>query len=460
MFYLSSIIGNNSISCAVSVLIQSLPPRIDAACELLQWISPDAIDWETRLRWALILIKHGCLDQAEKITDGFTAADYFKCPHDVNNVKSIFAVLPYVQPSSKTLELLSFVESNDMLDLESLVGVKLRATNSFIYSGKSAAAKIIIKSISCETVTNPHHLTMLGLYHNHLSMFDSAEKVFHLAEQRVLKQPNLSVHMAQNKLCLNEFETAKQTIKENAGSSQRTHLNLAWQAKLYHFEGRVNEALVWINKALRMLDDGSPQKCFCLIEKGNELRSIGKMDLSINCYTEAIEKEHDMVIWLWVACFEYAMTLLYLGEVDEAVSIALRGCRYNSYKFNSKFNPCLVLSDFLAIHLGKPPTISVHEWPKNAMLWPFPYLPYKLWMLIFSCAAFEKNRLFDDAKKIYDSIMKTGKNNQRMQESYCSNIFPSPSNIFHECKVMDVVQSKLWPNDFNWNILRRLFSTN
>ena len=460
MLFLSSTIRDTSILSIASMLLQSTPPNTRLAYELASLIHPDVNAWDIRLRLSLALLVQGQIQQAERITDNFDFVEYIQRTQNISIIKSLFNLIPYVQDSRMTIELLDYVESNKVFDRDSLIELKIRTANIFIMIGKGDAGEMILKSISPETIANQDHLGLLGFYYIYLSKFESAAKVFDVAKQKELTHQNLSVFMAINQFCLNDFGKAKITIDNYAINNHRTPLNFLWKAKLLNYEGQFDEALQWIEKALCTSVIKTPvQRCFCLIEKGNILKSLWEIDRAIKCYKEAIVEDHGSLFWLWIAYFEYSMTLVYLGRIDDALAAALKACSYKSYKYNSKFNPCSILSGFLSFRIKQFQVASAREWADKACLWPFPYMSYKFWMLILTGTALEKNRFYDDAKSIYYRIMAT---NKKVNETQLDRFSCKKENdiLFHDHNLMDAIRSKCWPNDFNWNVIRLLINKN
>ena len=457
MLVLSSKISNAGILNIVSMLLQSKPPETKSAYELISLIPSGANSLELRFRLTRALLENDQALLAERTIENLDVTEYIRNVQNVDDVKSLFNLLPYVQQPEITLESLDLVASNNIFDQYSLIELKLRVANFFILIGKNDAAEILLNSISYANITNQEHLNFLGLYYIHLSKFKTAMDVFNFAERKeIIHHPHFFVYKGVNQFCLNDIEKAKATIDTKIEPRRRTVLNMFWQAKLCNYTGQHDEAYFWIETLLNDSSDISfVQKCFCRVEKGNTLRSLGKIDESIQCYREAVENDIGALHWLWIAYFEYAMTLVYIGRLKDGLSIAVKGCRIKSFRYNSKYNPCSILSVLLSLRLRQVPEISVSEWADYAYLWPFPYMPYKIWMLILSGIALEEKRFHNEAKNVYNKILKM---NACLSEDQISDISQIKKNDigFHDRNLMDILRYRLWPNDFNWDVFKRL----
>lgn len=457
MLFLSSKIGDTDILGIASMLLESTPAAIQSSYKLISLIPPGANSWEVRLRVARALLLHDQSHLAERIIENLDVTEYIRNVQNVDDVKSLFNLLPYVQQPEITLESLDFVASNNIFDQYSLIELKLKVANFFILIGKSDAAAIILNSISYANITNQEHLNFLGLYYIHLSKFKTAMDVFNFAERKeIIHHPHFFVFKGVNQFCLNDIEKAKATIDTKIEPKRRTVLNMFWQAKLCNYAGQHDEAYFWIET---LLDDSSDfslvQKCFCRVEKGNTLRSLGKIDEALQCYREAVENDIGALHWLWIAYFEYAMTLIYLGRVDDSLSIAVKGCKCKSYRYNSKYNPCSILSAFLSLRLSQLTEASVQEWADCACLWLFPYMPYKIWMLVLTGIALEEKRFHYEARNVYNKILKM---DVCVSEDQVNAIPYLEENVFcfHDRNLMDILRSRVWPNDFIWDVFKRL----
>lgn len=457
MLFLSSKIGNTGVIGIASMLLQSTPPAIQPSYELISLISPGANSFEVRLRLVLALLEHDQVLQAERIFENFNATEFIRNVQKVSGIKSLFNLLPYVQQDEKTVETLDFVASKNIFDEYGLIELKLRTANLFILIGKSDVAELILESISPAEITNQNHLSDLILYYIYLSKFESAMNIFDFAEQKgMIHHPNFSVFMAINQFCLNDIEKAKTTIDKDIAFNSSAVLNMFWKAKLLNYTGQHDQAAFWIETLLNGSSDiPLVHKCFYLVEKGNTLRSLGRIDESIKCYQKAVENDIGALHWLWIAYFEYAMTLVYLRELNGALSIAIKGRNCKSYKYNSKYNPCSILSDFLSLRLNQLPETSVNGWADCACLWPYPFFPYKIWMLVLTGIALEEKRFYDEARNVYNKIHKTY---VCASEAKGNGLFLMREKdiIFRNRNRMDILQSKFWPKDFNWKIFRQL----
>jgi tetratricopeptide (TPR) repeat protein len=385
-------------------------------------------DMDIRLRAANALLAQGQTDQAKGLIADHDAVKYFRKATNAGQVNLLFSVLIRTDKGDEALFLLEstnmakrFSEFDDMdirlraanallaqgqtdqakgliavldpgkfikhANNAAQVNLKLNIGRKLIMQGRRRSAKKILVSINEDKLSNKDHFDALGLSYILLSMFDKASSVFNVAERKGYIHPDLFTHMAILFFYLGKMDKASKYIDEQIQASGRTPINLLWKAKLLNYSGQYVKALYWIDILLSKFSFNPAWRCFGFVEKGNTLRLLAKYEEANICYKKAQEINHAATFWLWIACFEHAMTLIYLDKTDAALAAALKGCSYKSPVYNEKYNPCVILYHFLLFRKKRSKEFFIlpENWADNARLWPFVNMPfYKKWMLLLT----------------------------------------------------------------------------
>jgi tetratricopeptide (TPR) repeat protein len=344
-------------------------------------------DMDIRLRAANTLLAQGQTDQAKGLIAVLDPGKFIKHANNAAQVKLLFNVIAYFQRYSESLRLLEDVKIFRLFGREALVNLKLNIGRKLIMQGRRRSAKKILVSINEDKLSNKDHFDALGMSYIHLSMFDKASLVFNVAERKGYIHPDLFTHMSILFFCLGKMEKASKYIDKQIQSSGRTPTNLLWKAKLLNYSDQYVKALYWIDILLSKFSFNPAWRCFGFVEKGNTLRLLAKYEEANICYKKAQETNHAATFWLWIACFEHAMTLSYLDKTDAALASALKGCSYKSPVYNEKYNPCAILYHYLLYRQNRSKEFFIlsENWADNARLWPFMTMPsYKKWMLLLT----------------------------------------------------------------------------
>lgn len=364
-------------------------------------------DIDIKLRAANTLLARGQTDQAKGLIAEIDTAKFMKHVNSAGQVKLLFNLIAYFQRSAEILRLLEDVKIIRLFGGETLIDLKLNIVNKLIMQGQRQAAKEVLTGISHEKLSNDDHAGLLGLAYIQLSMFDQALHVFGVAERKGHIHPDLSVYMAVLFLCLGEIDKAKEYIDKYTQSNKRSPSNLLWKAKLLNYTGQHDDALYWVDILLSNFSYVPVHRCFGFVEKGNTLRSLARFEEALLCYQKAQEMHIGPIFWLWIAHFEHAMTLVYLDKTEEALTAAWNGCTYKSQIYSEKYNPCVILYHFL-LHRQKRSKdffIQPIKWAENARLWPHPYTPHKVWMLLLTAAVLDERGISNAANCIIDEVI-------------------------------------------------------
>ena len=384
---------------------------------------------DIRLRVANALLAQGQIDQAKELIADLDPVKFIKHASNAAQIKLLFNLVAYFQRSAEILRLLEDVKIIRLFGGETLIDLKLNIVNKLIMQGQRQAAKKILTSINPESLSNNDHAGLLGLAYIQLSMFDQALHVFGVAERKGHIHPDLSVYMSILFLCLGEVDKAKEYIDKYTQSNKRTPSNLLWKATLLNYSGQHAKALHQIDVLLSNFSSNYVHQCFGFVEKGNTLRLLANYEEANVCYQKAQETRHGATFWLWIACFEHAMTLVYLDKTEEALTAARNGCTYKSHMYSEKYNPCVILYHFLLYRQNRSKEffISPVKLAENAKLWPFSHMPHKIWMLLLTAIVLEEQCHTQTAKGVigeiinYSTINELGQRGKQKELLYACN---------------------------------------
>lgn len=412
---------------------------------------------DIKLRAANTLLARGQTDQAKGLIAEIDTAKFMKHVNSAGQVRLLFNVIAYFQRPAEIFRLLEDVKIIRLFGGEALIDLKLNIVNTLIMQGQRQAAKEILTGINPESLSNQDHAGLLGLAYIQLSMFDQASHVFGVAERKENSHPDLFTHMARLFLCLGEIDKAKDYIDKHAQSNKRSPSNLLWKAKLLNYTGQHVDALYWVDILLSNFSSFPVRRCFGFVEKGNTLRSLARFEEALFCYQKAQEIHIGATFWLWIAHFEHAMTLIYLDKTEEALTAALKGCTYKSQMYSEKYNPCVILYHFL-LHRQKRSKdflIPTMKWADNARLWPHPYTPHKVWMLLLTAVVLEEQGHTQTAKSLIGEIINSLVSKDKSQQEHLTAMLATVS-FWRDYKFLNSLSSAVWPNEFNWRVIRHL----
>ena len=422
--------------------------------EAIEMLSVDRQNWDNLLGISNILLIYGQVGHAKRIIHNIDTTKYFQDSINKWQLILLFEVLLRTGRGDEITKLLENKKIIEMLEEETLVDLKLDIGLKLIMQGQQTTAKNILAGIDEEKLSNKKHIGDLGLLYKHLSMFYKANRVFYVAERKGYIDQRISTHMAIVFMRLGETDKASIYIDKHAQSDSRIPVNLLWKAKLLNYSGQHVNALYWIDMLLLYYPNKPVPRCFGFVEKGNTLRSLGRYEEANNYYQKAQLIEHSLTFWLWIAYFEHAMTLIYLGEIEDALTTAWNGCKCKSYINSEKFNPCVILYHFLLHRQNRSKEffISSEKWADNIRFCPFPFLPHKTWMLLLTAIVLKEQGRAEKAKNIIYGII----TNSEIKNNYQQEYLLTKINSWYNSEYPNYLSSVLFPNDFNWKVIRHI----
>ncbi|GAB6094280.1 hypothetical protein JCM14469_05320 [Desulfatiferula olefinivorans] len=454
MLYLSSTITDRDLVKGAVHVIQTRSESAFSVFKLFDIMPSGAFPVSFRISCVNRLIKASRLDQAMALLVSVDWSTIRECELKGLDLTSFMAAVPCMAERDDFPMLLGLFSKAHGLDDDHRIRFTLDVSSRLIMEGMRACAETILRGISPAHVANDDHLADLGLQFIQVSRFDEADTIFKMAGERQKKHPPLAVYEAVNTMCRGDHDAALSLLDSLAVSGNDAPLILCWKAKMLNYAGHHHDALVWAQRALEYTTTGRPvQRCYCLVECGNSLRSLGKTEDALVCYEKAMEKEMGAVFWLWIACFEKAMALTALGRPADALRAAEKGCSYVSPRFNTIFNPCTVMRRFLDHRLGRDADLPFNEQIDQVRLWPWPYYPYNLWMLIL-IGIIREEQGGEDVMNLLDPDVECPVFARTVKRKSSGQRACGTGRIHSE----DILFSRLWLHDDNINVLRDILS--
>ena len=454
MLVLSTKVNDVVLLNITECLINEHPPKINEAANLIEIISSDKKSWNIRLRISNMLLNHGLVDHAKKIIHHIDTKVYVQGSINAGQVKLLLKVLTCIGQSGEVIKLLGTKKTIEILGEKALLNLKLDIAGNLIMQGQPQAAIEILKKINLDELINNDQVSMLGLSYMRLGMFDKVRKVFKRSEKFKQISSKLLLYKALMHICLNNIDQAEDCIDQQVLLNNINSSNQLWKAKLLNNKGEHIKALHYVDNILSKTAFDAAERCAWLIEKGNTLRLLLMDIASCVCYEKAQRTFHNTTYRIWIAYFEHAMTLIYQEKYDGAITVARNGCDCKSHMFSEKYNPCVILYNFLQYRKKRSFefTVPPEQLTANAKLWAFPFLPHKMWMLLLIAILLKEQGESEKAKNlIYEIVMDAEIKNNLQQDYLLTHINTWCSNGFFNC-----LSSCVFVNDFNWRVIKQI----
>jgi len=403
-----------------------------------------------RLRVADELLAKKIIDPINKLIAGLDPAKVMKYVNSADQVRLLFNVIAYFQRPSEIFRLLEGEKTIQMFSGESLVDLKLKVVNTLIMQGRREEARNLLSSMDPETLMSPTSGGLLAHSYTQLGMFDAADDCFAIAENKGLISDEFYIFKGVLHYCLRQMGSAEKCINKNIEQHGKHPPSLFWKSHLLNFNGRHQEALTWLDNLPNSSSLAVPvHMVFIYVEKGNTLRSLGRLDESLEFYKKAeiIELSHKATFWAWIACFEHAITLFYLGEHARALQIAEQGSRLDSRTYSNSYNPCTILWQFL-LHrqkITKEPPTDPAEWARYAKLWPFPYFHHKMWMLLLAAIVLSDQKGAKGSEVIINDMVDDQTIVALNHKDFINGILGN-SESWKNQGVLNALSAAIWPN--------------
>ena len=469
LFFLNQHSDTSLVEIATK-LLKSPSPHPDCAFTLLRAVWGKDFSVIKRIQHAKLFINTGYILHAKAVLSYIEEESFEEIRLDDRlaiSLPEVFVLLPETTDLIKIFDLL-FEKYN--ADEARLIELKLKTVYNLIVSGRQNVAKRLFQSISFGRIDNPVPQVLFIIICEHFSMFKHALGIINRVASKATCHPNMQVHMAINKMHLDEIVCAKRILYNHIKAYPDSYPGFFWYGKIHNCSGRHTEALKWINRSLDLIDRGvfsnkylsGTSRCLSLLEKGNIYRALKAPKMAIQYYTEAIEVKHAEEFRLWFACFECAMAFVDLGELDMAKRIVYKGQMFNSSILNKNYNPCTILSWFLTGQLQKQTDLFLNKRADEYLYnWPWSFqAPYNNWILLLIGSVMEKKYQLSKAKEIYRKINQSGPNFRggREKQGEDSQAMEFKNGIFTN-HVLRNLQQGSWSFDPNWHTLEILINS-
>ena len=431
MLLLSTRLDNMSLMNLSEHLLQETPFNVPVVLELTEMFRAEKSSWDDCLRVASMLLNNGQIGQAKKLIAELDSAKYFGGATSAEQINLLLRVLVLTDRGDEALSLIESIkmtkrfsafddmdiklraantlqsqgqaeqactlidnlESADYLkqatnadQADLLINTKISCANQFILLGRKKEGEALLSDINADALSIPQQASLLGMTYNRLGLFDFADKVFTIFENKGFCCPNFYLHKAITHLCSMQYKEAHKCISRDINTYGQSILRLFWEMRVLNIMKQYEASLSIAQEALAHYASSPTHRCFVLIEQGIAMRSVGRLEEALPYFCEATLDRNSRPPWLWIAYFEYAMTLILLGKNGKARAMATNGHHIAYPRACMPYNPCTILSIFLGRKQGlkveqHPP---LEEWISYAKRWPWPFLPYHLWIFLFT----------------------------------------------------------------------------
>lgn len=229
----------------------------------------------------------------------------------------------------------------------------------------------------------------------YLGEYEKAEIIFTAAEKYCGSWGEFYLYKTNLYFCRRDYERLVVAM-EKAASIHGVTPSVEFRKSLCAlYCGRFMESIRYSRNVIECASgSGNHLSCASHVLSGLARRAMCQMEASERILRLASEHERP-IPWVWIARFEYAISLLYAGKDRQALSIAQDGAEARCSKHGSHYNPCR----FLVMLLRGDTLYSTeiyHDLIRRAHAWPYPTLPvYEIWMLFMAMAIFNKNNMLD-----------------------------------------------------------------
>jgi len=342
-------------------------------------------DMDIKLRAANTLWSQGQVEQASTLIANFDGANYLNQATNSDQADFLLNTMVSIGQTSEVIQLLERKSIPDCWE-KTLIGAKISCANHFNLQGRKKEAETLLRDINPDALSIPQQASLLGMTYNRLGLFDLADKVFTIFENKGFCCPNFYVHKAITHLCLMQYEEAHECISRDISTYGQSIHNLFWEMRVLNVMRQYEATLPIAEEAMAHYASSPTHRCWVLIEQGIATRSVARLEDALTFFHEATLDRNTEPPWLWIAYFEYAMTLILLGKNGKARAMAINGHRIAYPKARMPYNPCTILSIFLGwkqrLKVEQDPPLA--EWISYAKRWPWPFLPYHLWIFLFT----------------------------------------------------------------------------
>ena len=456
MIITSTIPNDKTIINIVARYLRNKPSGVQKSKTLIKMIPVGEIPQDLSLKMIHLFLKMGQDRQAKNILKNIDMRQNSENFKNINQTIYFFNMLIHTGLCVEAVQSLEneviaeiFCE-NDIIDLRCNIG------RSLIFKGQPQLARKVLSKVNEAILLKKDTFSLLGDLYFFLSMFDKANHMFDIATGKKSSLDNISTYMAFLYLAAGKINKATTYVDKHMQHNIKNPVNLLYKAKLFNYLGNHVNALDYINILLSKTEN-AVYRCIGFIEKGDTLRLQSKYKEANNYYQKAQKTDIEGAFWLWIAYFEHAMTLVYIDNFKEALKIAWKGCECKSYKYSSKYNPCIILYHFLLFWLNRSDKffITVEKWAGNILLWPFHAKPHKIWMLLLTVIVLKEQVDNQSANKIIHEIINNLIMIDKKRHDFYVNLL-SPNNFSFEKNFLNALSNTVWRNDFNWRVIRKL----
>ena len=417
---------------------------------------------DIRLNLAVFLLNNNRKGRARNVLQSMDGKHYLAHVSDIQQFLKFFLVMC----DSKSIKNFSGLLLGDFLEQHfkytAIIDIKVRIVSRCIMQGERETARQILVTIPIDSIRSPDVIEQLGTAYILLEMFDTARMVFEVGERRKIISKLFYMRQALLHICLWEHDKLRASIENDRRENGSSDLNTYVLAFLLARQGRYEEADRCIDALVDNPNAGMDLQLAGLTLKGNILRSMGACDKALSYYAQATSGRQYPSIWWWVALFEYAMTLFYVDQIDQAMSKAEEGKNYSIPFADASFNPCLFLNHYLVGRFasGSDRSFDATIDCRPVASWPQPHTPYKMWMYLLSGFSMDEAGETELADAAITAIVADPVHTEPSQRKGLQERF-SNACLWRNTEFLDALSLAIWPrqapNFFESRIFHRLW---
>ncbi|MCB2214753.1 hypothetical protein [Desulfofustis glycolicus] len=380
---------------------------------------------------AEIHLNQGNVTSAQALTESFDSVHYLLSENRSHEhlLARLLRVLTLLDRKGEIDRLLKSLPAG-RYSIPEIANSVIKASNDLLLQGRKKKAQYLVGQVKWRDLNSAEPLSSLGMTHNRLGSFSTAARIFAFAEGKRLTCPNFYTYKAITHICLRQYGKAENCINLESKCYKPSILNSYWKVKLFNMVRQHDAARTLAKKMIAGSLVSDDQVCYLLTEYAVTLRFLN----SNKCYevfNDAIGIRNAQSFLLWIAHFEFSMTLAFSGQIKKALDVSSKGKEISFQQARELYNPCAILCDYLHNIIDNNVQIDTEKYIDYVNRWPWSFLPYNIW--------------------IYLIVLQTA-NCYKINENQYSKSYLSIKDVLRNSKKQKSLNSRLTLNNISWSI--------